>query len=56
MFSVVGVEYVQGAVVCRVLRVVQEVLHLHVDNVAVVVFATLEILVTVFLGKTLGWG
>ena len=48
-----AVEYVERAVVRGGAHVLDVVLHLHLDAVAVVVFAALELLVAVLLGQPL---
>lgn len=53
VFPKATVEDVQGTVIAGGAHVVNVVLHLHFDTVALIVFATFEALVPVLLGQTL---
>ena len=50
---IAAVENVEGTVVNSRLKVVQVILHLHLDAVAVVVFAAFELLVPVLFAQPL---
>ncbi len=53
MFTETAIEDVEGAVITGRLQILHVVLHFHLDRVAIVVLATLELLVAVFALESL---
>ena len=51
--SKAAVEYIEGTVIAVVAHVVHKVFHLHLHRISIVVLATLEPLVAVFLAESL---